>query len=45
MNEVFREYMGIHKFPAVFKKPAGRPAKNKRKKSALEKALSNEVKV
>ena len=44
-NEVFREYMGVHKFPAVFKKPAGRPAKNKRKKSALEKALSNKVEV
>jgi hypothetical protein len=42
-NEVFREYLGNHLLPVVFKKPAGRPKKNKRKKSALEIALAKKV--
>ena len=38
MNEVYRERLGPHNLPAVFKKPKGRPKQNKRKKSALEMA-------
>jgi hypothetical protein len=44
-HEVFREYLGNHLRPVVFKKPAGHPKKNKRKKSALEIALTKKVHV
>jgi hypothetical protein len=44
-NEVFREYLGNHLLPVVFKKPVGCLKKNKRKKLALEIALMKKVHV
>lgn len=43
-NEVYKEFVGPHRMPVVFKKPKGQPKANKRKKSGIEIAKMKKAK-
>jgi hypothetical protein len=43
-NEVYKEFVGPHRMPVVFKKPKGQPKANKRKMSGIEIAKMKKAK-